>query len=370
LPPVLAPIPSQVMNAGRTLSFVALGSDPQPGQTFADFESYAPGTTPVMFRLPSFSGTTSSFLDPAPNTAMVASSFPAGNTSSRALDINWSFKTNAVNPWLRLSTFASTSLPNPIISFTQSVRFDIYTERDLRVGVALRETNPTGAIGADGGTTGTIECAGVPALTGSTPNPLRTVPASNWVSLTFNLTNEPISAFTGNGVLESTTGKGVLEHLALVPAAGLGAYHMYLDNFAVVPPSTLVYTLSNAPAGATVNPTNGTFAWTAPATSNLTTFTPTVILTKNGLGSLADSKTFTVTVVPPPIISNVIVSNGFLVVSWRSYPGKAYRVQYRNDLQNANWIDLTPDVTATGLSASKSDGPGVGQRFYRIVQLN
>ena len=39
--------------------------------------------------------------------------------------------------------------------------------------------------------------------------------------------------FTGDGMLETSTGKGVLEHLEFVPDAGPGTYDVYLDNLRV-----------------------------------------------------------------------------------------------------------------------------------------
>jgi hypothetical protein len=46
---------------------------------------------------------------------------------------------------------------------------------------------------------------------------------------------EPVKAFNGNSVLESSTGRGVLEHLALVPVvSGADAFHVCLDNFQVI----------------------------------------------------------------------------------------------------------------------------------------
>ena len=58
--------------------------------------------------------------------------------------------------------------------------------------------------------------------------------AGQWTTLTYFLPDEPILAFTGNGILETTTGKGVLENLTLVPAAGAGTYTLHLDNFRVL----------------------------------------------------------------------------------------------------------------------------------------
>lgn len=249
-----------------------------------------------MFRVPTFSATTSRFLDTSPNVAVVTNVVAAGNTSSRARNLNWSHRTGTVSPWLRLTSYGSANLPNPIVDFSQSIRFDIYSDRDLKVGLGLRETDPTNAIGADGGTSGTIEFVGAPSTIGSCPLALRTIATSNWVTLMFNLTNEAVSAFTGNGVLESTTAKGVLEHLAFVPAAGLGAYKVYLDNIAVVPPSTLAFGLSNAPAGASINATNGAFTWTPAEAQGPGTYHITVRVSKNGSGSQADAQTFAVTV--------------------------------------------------------------------------
>jgi hypothetical protein len=62
----------------------------------------------------------------------------------------------------------------------------------------------------------------------------RLVHAGQWTTLNFFLPYEPVRSFTGNGVLESSTGKGVLEHLALVPAAGTGTYNLFLDNFRLI----------------------------------------------------------------------------------------------------------------------------------------
>ena len=59
------------------------------------------------------------------------------------------------------------------------------------------------------------------------------MPAGQWTTLSFFLPYEPVRGFTGDGVLETSTGKGVLEHLEFVPAAGPGAYDIYLDNFRV-----------------------------------------------------------------------------------------------------------------------------------------
>jgi hypothetical protein len=46
-------------------------------------------------------------------------------------------------------------------------------------------------------------------------------------------------------------------------------------------------------------------------------------------------------------------------------------VQYNNSLNGGGWTDLSPDVTATGSTATQTNAVGsVSQRFYRIKVLN
>jgi hypothetical protein len=258
----------------------------------ADEEGAYNGT--VMFRQPSFSTTTSSFLDATPNDTSVdlAPDFPDPdvNISAKVLHTSFSFKTGTTNPWLRLTTFTTSSTystPNPTIYLGQRVRFKIYSDKALKVALGIRETGTSAPIGGNGGTTGPIEWVGA-TLNGSSPNPTRTVSAGAWSTLEFNLPSETITAFpgSGNGVLAS--GKGTLEHLALIPAGGTGTYHVYVDDFEVVTVSTnlvvdtyatltftntatdadlpaqnLTFSLdAGAPDGAEIDPETGVFTWT------------------------------------------------------------------------------------------------------------
>jgi hypothetical protein len=421
-----------------------------------------------MFRQPSFSGTTSGFLDPSPNTSSVTDSVPTGNPSTRVLNVNWSFTNSAVNPWLRLTTFNAANLPNPTVSFQQRLRFDIRADKSLKVALGLRETSTTAPLGADGGTTGTIEFAGVSGKTGNTPIPTRTIPANTWTNLEFDLPNEPLASLTGNGLLESTTGKGVLEHLALVPNAGNGAYNVHLDNFTQtqphrltfsldagapagasidpqtgvfswtpteaqgpgsyaitvrvtdngtpplsatqtftvtvhevnqppvlaaiadrtvnagatlaftnsatdpdLPPNTLSFSLDAAPPGAAIGPSNGVFSWTAPPTSVPLTNTVTVRVTDNGTPPLSDTKSFTLVVVPPPRFGSVATVGNDLVLKWQTFPGKRYRVEYKDELSAPVWTPLGVEQVASGWTLSVTNSlDAAPQRFFRIVQVD
>lgn len=302
VPPVLGTIPNFTINEGALLTFTNAAVASSNAETvLTDFEGFASGTAngTVLFRSPSFSGSTDEFLEAAPNLTSVTGTFPSGNDSGRVVRANWSW-TNTANLWLRLTTSGTATLPNPVIDLTRRLRFDIYTDKALGVALGIRETgNPAGsAIGSNGGTSpGIIEFAGVTNVVTGQPQVTRTISASNWTTVEFDLPTEPIRSFVGgNGVLSSATGLGVLEHLAFVPAAGIGPYDVYLDNFIVTAPKVLTYSLSNAPAGATINATNGVFTWTPPEAQGPGVYPITVRVTDNNLPPLSDAKTFQVTV--------------------------------------------------------------------------
>ena len=68
------------------------------------------------------------------------------------------------------------------------------------------------------------------------------------------------------------------------------------------------------------------------------------------------------------IITSITVSNGLARLTWNSETGTTYRVQYKDSLTATTWNDLSPDVTATNLSASITNFVGgVPQRFYRVM---
>lgn len=199
-------------------------------QTLADFEWF-PNHNEVCFQSPDFSGSTSNLLDLAANTfAAVTNVFPSGHASEKVLQVTWSFKNGASNPWLRFTTFNATNSPNPTLPFNQALLFDIYADNDLYVALGVRETGTTNVAGANGGASGTIEWVG--STTGLPPHG-KLVSAGRWTTLQFFLPQEPIRSFTGNGVLSSASGKGTLEHLAFTPAGSALSYNVWLDNFQV-----------------------------------------------------------------------------------------------------------------------------------------
>jgi hypothetical protein len=105
---------------------------------------------------------------------------------------------------------------------------------------------------------------------------------------------------------------------------------------------------------------------TATVTST-TTYTVTVTDAK---GCTA-SDSVVVTVIPQPEITSITMSGTDVTLVWSSLAGQTYRVQYTTVLPDppapASWTDLTPDVPATGTTATYTDHAGAAtQRFYRI----
>ena len=62
-----------------------------------------------------------------------------------------------------------------------------------------------------------------------------------------------------------------------------------------------------------------------------------------------------------------------ITITWQSQSGLAYRVQWKNNLTDATWLSITPDITGTGGILSWTDNgsqtgtvPSV-QRYYRVT---
>ena len=141
-----------------------------------------------------------------------------------------------------------------------------------------------------------------------------------------------------------------------------------------VPANTLSYTLLTPHEGAAID-TNGVITWTPTDVQGPSTNTITTVVTDNNPWAvnaqhLSTTNSFTVIVTAPnPVfkITSITISNGVAVITWNSVASNYYRLQYKNNLLDANWTDLAPDILTTGpvTSATNVLG-GVPQRFYRV----
>ena len=121
-------------------------------------------------------------------------------------------------------------------------------------------------------------------------------------------------------------------------------------------------------SGVTGNPNLTTTANTAsPAGNYPITVTNGTLSAANYTFSFVNG-TLTVYIVQPTILSIAGVATTNSVISWSAISNVTYRVQYQSDLGSTNWLNLTPDVTATSNIASAVDNPaGAARRFYRIM---
>lgn len=223
-----------------------------------DFEEFTPPTfnSLVMFRQPSFSGSTSTMLESTPDLSHIVQPLGGiGGNTTKILETSFAWKSAVSNPWLRLTTFDLPGAPirplsNPQVDLSQRFFFDIYSVDFINLyGVGIRETNTSGPIGSDGGVSGTIEWVSNAPL-GAWPSPITggmLITPNQWHTIGIDLVALPyIRAFTGNGSL--TGSFGVLESLVFTPYNGVlgtstNSHSIYLDNFrqaAVPEPSTLL----------------------------------------------------------------------------------------------------------------------------------
>ncbi len=213
-----------------------------------DFEGFAANLNgAVMFRQPSFSGSTSGFLaytgscGAGPNCALTTSEQNHTPGGTQSLKVMWQFNGNA-RAWLRLTTFNTLHYANPTVSFRRPIAVWLYVPSgtpDFYLTLGVRETGTRAAYGANGGTTGGIEWIG--ATSGDMNNPpigKLITEKDRWVRVVFDPLSEPVRPFAGasaNGTLDGRT--GTLEHLAFTPVnpADNRPYVVYIDDVQIVP---------------------------------------------------------------------------------------------------------------------------------------
>ena len=214
-----------------------------------DFEGFPLGANGVvLFRQPSFSGSTSGFVIGAPcdfaggvyNCSQISNDYALSGTQS--LRVAWQFRTDAngnpfPNAWLRLTTFNTPNIPNPAITFAHRVRVRLYVPSDtpdFYLTLGVRETGTTAACAGNGGTSGGIEWIGATSAQGNNAPVGKLVNQKDqWVTVRFDARCDQILAFAGttaNGRLDTT--RGTLEQLAFTPTdpANLGPYIVYIDD--------------------------------------------------------------------------------------------------------------------------------------------
>lgn len=133
-----------------------------------------------------------------------------------------------------------------------------------------------------------------------------------------------------------------------------------------IPVQQLTFSLANAPSGAAINATNGVFTWTPDATHASGTNMVTVVVTDNGSPNRTDTKSFAVAVLELRVGMVTFGANG-VTLSWSAISGQNYRLECKNRLDDAKWIDLSGPLAATNNLMMFTDATANRQRFYRVV---
>jgi M6 family metalloprotease-like protein len=262
----------------------------------------------VVFHDFSDSGTTMTFSVGPPTFASIAAS-PSLAKQETAVSITFTAsETLASNPTVTVNTHAASYVSNAGTNYTY-----IYTvqasDADGHATIAISGTDPAGNAGS----------------------------VTNTTALDVDKTAPTLSCPT-TMVVSADAGLCSKSNVTFVVAA--------TDNFAVASTNQVAGLPSGAifPVGVTTN----TFV-AADAAGNTNTCT------------------FTVRVVSPPWIESIALANSAVTITWSACANETYRVQYKTNLDDLNWTDLPPDVTASGPVAFRTEEFGAARGFYRVL---
>ena len=142
-----------------------------------------------------------------------------------------------------------------------------------------------------------------------------------------------------------------------------------------LPAQTLTFSLDPpAPVGAEINPLSGQFTWKPTQAQALKSYLITVRVTDNGKPNRSTTRLFTVTVPQHPLaprVERVSLTDNGITLHWTGIVGRTYRVQFKQTLNDPDWIDLDGDVPAETGEMLKMDtmAGASGQRYYRVLLM-
>jgi len=135
-----------------------------------------------------------------------------------------------------------------------------------------------------------------------------------------------------------------------------------------VPPLTLTFSLSNPPAGASINPSNGVFSWRPAIAQSPSTQTVSVVVSDNELPPLTATQSFNVTVNQPasPTLSTASITNGQLGFWINGDTGPEYTIEVSTNL--TSW---TPVITSSSPLLpyfwADTNSASYPSLFYRVL---
>jgi hypothetical protein len=98
----------------------------------------------------------------------------------------------------------------------------------------------------------------------------------------------------------------------------------------------------------------------------------TLTLVANSAYTVGTANSASVTIAGNSVLSSLKLTRRNATISWSSVAGKIYRVAYKANLTDAQWIDLSGNITASGTSTSWTDQDGgrYTQRYYTVYVTN
>jgi len=138
-----------------------------------------------------------------------------------------------------------------------------------------------------------------------------------------------------------------------------------------VPGQTLTFTLvGNTPAWVSINPSNGVFSWMPPPEEEEFSGFYTLRVTDDGGPPLSAETVFGIVHRPLRVFSlERNRSSGVIHIAFSSMGDRKYRLQFKDRLEDAAWLNLPDIVTSPPFEAILSDptATNAAQRFYRVV---
>ncbi|MCX6894919.1 MAG: hypothetical protein NTZ16_05335, partial [Verrucomicrobia bacterium] len=134
-----------------------------------------------------------------------------------------------------------------------------------------------------------------------------------------------------------------------------------------VPAQTLAYSLMTAPAGASVNPTNGLFAWRPAIVQSPSTNPVVLTVTDSGVPALGATQSFAITVSRPakPKVGGYVLVNGQLSATITGDRGPDYTVYASSNLTTWTSI-LTTNAPTLPFTFTDPAANNLNRRFYQI----
>jgi subtilisin-like proprotein convertase family protein len=141
------------------------------------------------------------------------------------------------------------------------------------------------------------------------------------------------------------------------------------------PAAHLAYSLVSAPAGGTINGTNGVITWTNATPSGLAARFTTLV-TDNGVPQAQASNTFTVFVAPFPAITNITATSTNVILQWAAPTNDQFQVRWTTNLTPViTWTlypnNISPDIftSTNGLFTFTDTNAPVLMKFYELILL-